>query len=95
MTSNQTICDLCSAGVASERLHESGFSTLSVQGNARNLVQPLAGVGATSLDVCPACGDALAEWLHGRKAGCRSITGPAATSTASAQELRAGEEHTR
>ncbi len=80
MTSNQTICDLCSTGVASERLHESGFSTLSVQGSARNLIQPLAGPGATSLDLCPACGKALAEWLHGRKA--QTVSGHASAAAA-------------
>lgn len=87
MTSNQTTCDFCPTSVASERLHESGFSTLSVQGSARNHVQPLAGPGATSLDLCPACGQALTEWLHARKVAGHETPKPAEASPASAAIL--------
>lgn len=84
MTSNQTICDLCPTSVASERLHEANFSTLSVQGSARNLVQSLAGPGATTLDLCPACGNAVAEFLHARKNAGQDVPGPADSSPSNA-----------
>lgn len=68
MLLNQTACDLCSAAVAADKVAEHGYSSVTVQGPGRSLVQPLFGPGSSSLDLCPECCGALSTWLAAHKA---------------------------
>src|SRR5262245_46313820 len=88
MTTNQTICDLCTQTIPTEAAVEARFGTLALSGPGRELTRWLTGPGSSQLDICPECARSLADWLGARKSASAAPQ-PAAIALDSATEAAA------